>query len=310
MLFNFNIILNMGLNQKMIHTEECSKEYGISCKYDEVLRETESQFQKIKLVSSKENGLILLIDDIIQLMEYSEFQYHEPLAYYPILSSPNPKKVLVIGGGDLGVVNYCLKFNDVEYIDFVELDEVVIDFAKQFLKPIYGEVFFDKRVNTHISDGRIFVSKKNKEYDVIIMDMTDPTGPSKFLYTKEFFELVKNALKPDGLFSMHTLSPDLRPNMFGSINRTLKSVFSNVNNSFNYVKMYGGLWSYAICGNIDISKIKMNDIDNRIKSNDIKPKLLDSEGFFAYLHKPEYIKEILNMEHEIILDDKPLNIKD
>lgn len=216
-----------------------------------VLRRGKTRFQDIEVLETKDAGRALLLDGILQLTEAQEYQYHEPMAHLPLLAHPAPRRALVIGGGDGALAREILRHPSIERLDFVELDEGVVDFCRRYFPELGGGAFNDPRVTLHIEDGRAFVERAVRDgctWDAIFMDMTDPAGPSLPLYTKEFFDFVKRCLaNEEAFFIMHTESPDCRPLLFAKIQATLRSVFPRVRPVVSHVRMYGGQWSWAIC---------------------------------------------------------------
>jgi spermidine synthase len=220
----------------------CGFFYDISS----IIVERQSRYQKIELAESPEFGKVLLLDGITQVAIKDEARYHETLVIPAMLSHPYPTHVLVIGGGDGGTLREVLAFRSVEAAALVDLDSDVISFSREFLPEISKGAFEDPRVELHIGDGRAFVEQCSAaSFDVVIMDMTDPFGPSERLYTREFFKAVLRVLKkPYGIFAMHGESAIVRPAAWACIHKTLGAVFANVENAFASVPMYGTLWSF------------------------------------------------------------------
>jgi len=297
----------------MEHKELCSKHYGFFINYNKVLQTDKSEFQEIKLVETDMFGKVLILDNIVQIFEKKDWQYHEIMVNYPLLALDecNDINVLVIGGGDGGIVKGILNYNNIKNIDFVELDKKVVDFSLKHLKSINSGAFENDKVKLYYEDGRKFIENKKANYDVVIMDMTDPFGPSKYLYTQEFFTLVKNSLKEKGNFIMHSESPDNRPEAYSCILKTLQSTFKYVDSIYNYVQMYGGLWSYALSSNYkSIKELKSEDIEYRIKNRLIKNdfKLIDKDTWKSMQVEFKYIKEKRNIGR--IITDKNPNFND
>lgn len=264
-----------------------------------------TKYQEIELVETEEFGKVLLLDGFTQVVIKNEYEYHEPMVHFAMLSHPSPENVLIIGGGDGGILREVYKHKSVKAVDFVELDEDVVKFSREHLPEVSDGSFDDKRTNLIFDDGRKFVSQKKNCYDVIIMDMTDPFGPSEMLYTVEYFELVKNALRDDnGIFVMHSESPVARPLAFGSIRHSLSKVFNIVKPVYNYVQMYGTLWSFAVSSvKTDISKVSSGDVRKRLNENSLdKLKLVDEYSYFSMQYEFPYIREMLKADYKIITD--------
>lgn len=289
--------------------ERYSQKSGWFYEIEKTLYSGRTSFQEIKLVETEEFGTTLLLDGATQVMEKNEFQYHEAMVHLPMLAHQNPRDILVIGGGDGGILREILKHTTVEHIDFVELDEGVVAFSKTHLTMINAGAFDDTRVKTHFTDGRFFAEKAPaKSYDIIIMDMTDPSGPSLKLYTKEFFTLIKTLLKDDeSFFIMHSESPETRPEAFARIHRTLKSVFNIVRGAYTFVRMYGTLWSFAIASASNDPRNTSPDLAaGRMKERGITNlKLISPESWNAFFAEYPYIQDLLKKDGAISIDSSP-----
>lgn len=174
---------------------------------DKEIFKGKSKFQDILIFESPGFGKILALDGIIQLSQSDEFIYHEMIAHVPLITHPNPKRLLVIGGGDGGVLRESLK-HPLKEIHFVEIDREIVAVAKKHLLFISQGAFDNKRVQIFFEDGIKFIKRYKNHFDVIIVDSTDPVGPGKVLFSKAFYSMVYNALTPDGI-AMFQLGPFL-----------------------------------------------------------------------------------------------------
>ena len=294
--------------KKNIHHEWLNARYGYFYTVRKKIHSCSTRFQKLELVESDELGRTLILDGITQVAENSEFQYHEPMVHPALCAHPDPRHVLVIGAGDGAILREVLKYPGVKSVDLAELDDGVIAFSKKYLGSIHKNAFSDPRVRVNIVDGRKFVHEHPHCFDVVIMDMTDPFGPSKFLYTKEFFTLVKKSLRtPSGVFSMHTESPISRPKTFACIQKTLGSVFKHVHPFYVYVQMYSVLWSITMSSEkTDMSAISAKTIDARLS----KYGICNLKVYTGPIHEAAqvafpYISEILKRNVRIITDKNP-----
>jgi spermidine synthase len=173
---------------------------ALSLEIEKTLYDEKSPFQHIQVFETRHHGRMLALDGIIQLTQSDEFSYQEMLAHIPLFAHPKPETVLVIGGGDGGILREAGRHACVNTMDFCEIDEMVITVSKQFL-PDLACGFDDPRVNVYIGDGAAFVREKTGVYDVIIVDSSDPIGPGEILFKKPFYESLKNALKPGGIIA-------------------------------------------------------------------------------------------------------------
>jgi len=157
-----------------------------------------SDFQDIYIFESPGFGRILVLDGIIQFSQSDEFIYHETIAHLPLLSHPSPKRFLVVGGGDGGVLREAVK-HPLEELYQVEIDRKVVALAKKHLPFVSRGAFSDKRFSISFEDGRKFIKRYKDFFDVIVVDSTDPVGPGKVLFQGDFYKTVFEALTSDGI---------------------------------------------------------------------------------------------------------------
>jgi spermidine synthase len=171
---------------------------GQRLEIEEVLYEGHTGFQDIKILRNKKFGRIMTLDGVVQTTEGDEFVYHEMFAHVPLLAHGNAKRVLIIGGGDGGLLEEVLK-HPVEHVTEVELDGGVVEVSKQYLPSICRNAYDDPRVNLVIGDGAKFVAETSETFDLVLVDSTDPVGPGAVLFTHEFYSHCKRCLKPGGV---------------------------------------------------------------------------------------------------------------
>jgi spermidine synthase len=147
-----------------------------------VIKEVQTEFQHIQLVDSFQCGKMLLLDSIVQTTEKDEFIYHEMMSHVPLFSHSSPKRVLIIGGGDGGTLREVLKHDGVEKVTLVEIDPLVIDFCKEHLPSISQGAFENARTELIIADGAAYLENTSDQYDIIIVDSTDPISPAQILF--------------------------------------------------------------------------------------------------------------------------------
>jgi len=177
-----------------------------SIKVDRQLYCGQSEFQRIDVFESKEFGRFLTLDGYMMLTEKDEFIYHEMIVHVPMAVHPSAEKVLVIGAGDGGVIRELARYDDISHIDMVEIDEQVVEVCRKYL-PKTACSLDDPRVHIHYQDGLKFIRRCENEYDLIIVDSTDPFGPGEGLFTKEFYGNCFKALKEDGIMVNQHESP-------------------------------------------------------------------------------------------------------
>lgn len=187
-------------------TERHTPSVKFSIKIDKQLYSAQSDFQRIDVFDSKEFGRFLTLDGYMMLTEKDEFIYHEMITHVPMAVHPNPKNILVIGAGDGGVIRELTRYDSVETIDLVEIDELVVEVCKMYL-PKTSCRLDDPRVHIHYEDGVKFIRRCEDQYDIIIVDSTDPFGPGEGLFTKEFYGSCFKALRSDGIMVNQHESP-------------------------------------------------------------------------------------------------------
>ncbi|KAG5366972.1 Spermidine synthase [Yarrowia sp. B02] len=174
---------------------------GLMLKVDEVLHVSQSEFQDVLVFRSTEYGNVLVLDGVVQVSERDEFAYQEMICHVAMMSHDCPKRVLVIGGGDGGVLREIVKHESVEAAHLCEIDESVIQLSKKYL-PNMAKGFDNPKVTVHIRDGFEFIreaAESDHKYDVIITDSSDPDGPAEKFFQSEYFQLLHSALTDDGI---------------------------------------------------------------------------------------------------------------
>ncbi len=187
-------------------TEAHTKNVRFSVKVDKQIYTTTSEFQRIDIFESAEFGRILALDGCFMLTEKDEFVYHEMITHVPMCVNPDIKKVLLVGGGDGGTARELLRYQTIEGIDLVEIDEEVVTACRKYL-PQTAACLGDSRINIYFEDGLKYVRHCEGEYDLIIVDSTDPFGPGEGLFTKEFYGNCFKALTEDGIMVNQHESP-------------------------------------------------------------------------------------------------------
>ncbi|WP_395028460.1 polyamine aminopropyltransferase [Robinsoniella sp.] len=187
-------------------SEQHTPHVKLSIRVNRQLFSGQSYFQRIDVFESKEFGRFLTLDGYMMLTEKDEFIYHEMITHVPLAVHPCVKKVLVIGAGDGGVIRELTRYAGIEQIDMVEIDPLVVEVCRKYL-PQTSCRLDDPRLNIYYEDGLRFIRSRENEYDLIIVDSTDPFGPGEGLFTKEFYGNCYKALKDDGIMVNQHESP-------------------------------------------------------------------------------------------------------
>ena len=256
-----------------------------------VLFSGQSKFQHIDVVETSHFGRMLLNDGIVMLSEYDESTYHEMLVHVPLFTHPQPKKVLIIGGGDGGTAREVIRHASVEKCINVEIDTMVVDVCKKYF-PSLANALDHPRVDLHNQDGALFVKDTKEKFDVVLVDSTDPLGPAKVLFNKKFYQSIYQILKEGGLLVAQAESPLFKKELAAQkyILESLSSIFP-ITSLYHYsnVSYPGGLWSFA-CASKKYHPVK--DVKAAIPSQ-WNLKYYNSEVHIAAFTQPEFIKKSL-----------------
>ena len=216
--------------------EEQTPSTRIGVEIREILHEEQSKYQNVKIIDSIQFGRMLVLDDVIQVTELDEFAYHEMLAHVPLHAHPNPQSVLVVGGGDGGMVREASKHPSVSRVVLAEIDEAVVNACINHVPSFSVALTNNPKLEIRIGDAIEYVKKLKEEFDVIIVDSSDPVGFAEGLFSREFYSNVEKALRPGGMVTIQGESPwyKYRPmikricNDFSEIFPTAKAYFANV----------------------------------------------------------------------------------
>ncbi|MBL3539641.1 polyamine aminopropyltransferase [Aminivibrio sp.] len=227
-------------------TEEQSPDMKLSLRVSDVLLNVKSPYQDILLVDTGEYGRMMLLDGAIQITERDEFCYSEMMAHVALSSHPDPRRVLIVGGGDGGVLREVLRHKNVEKATLVDIDEVVINASKRFL-PTISVALEDPRADVKPMDAMEYIKAAREEFDVVIVDSTDPVEFAVGLFESPFYRDIHNALKKDGMVVAQTESPFTDRNVVRDAFREMSSVFPVVRLYWGAMPTYpSGMWTYTV----------------------------------------------------------------
>lgn len=211
----------------------------------EHLHTESSPFQKIDVYQTDFFGRMLTLDDVMMFTERDEFVYHEMLVHVPLCSIPEPRSVLIVGGGDCGCVREALKHSTVERIMLCEIDERVTRVCERWF-PWVGEVVADPRVELVFGDGIAEIERHERAFDLIIVDSTDPIGPAVGLFQRAFYDKVARALVEGGVMVAQTETPHWEDALVGEIYRQIGATFAQVATYVGFTPTYpSGMWCWA-----------------------------------------------------------------
>lgn len=250
-----------------------------------LLYKGKSEFQEIMVLENPFFGRILVLDNVVQLTEKDEFFYHEMLAHVVMHSHPDPKTVVVIGGGDGGTLREVMRHKTVEKAYFIEIDKEVIEVSKRFF-PELASGMDDPRVEIKPMDGADFVKSKKNEIDIVIVDSTDIVGFAKSLFTKEFFDTVSNCLRDDGMFVTLSESLHFHKDIVIEVQETMAGSFPVVDLYTVPLATYAGNWwtFSAASKKLGIREMRRKfDLQTRYYTDEIHQNAFLPVGFYEKL---------------------------
>jgi spermidine synthase len=276
------------------YSEHHTEHVRFSLKVKEQLFSARSDFQQIDILDTYEFGRALTLDGCLMVTEKDEFIYHDMIVHVPMATNLNIRKVLVIGAGDGGTIRELTRYQEIEQIDMVEIDEMVVEACRRYI-PQTACKLNDPRVHIYFEDGLKFVRRKENEYDLILVDSTDPFGPGEGLFTKEFYGNCYHALKEDGiLVNQHEST------YYDAYVEAMKRAHKRIMETFPVAKVYqahiptypSGHWLFGYAS-------KKYDPLKDLKEKEWNALGLNTKYYNTELHKgcfalPNYVLEQLN----------------
>jgi len=271
-----------------------------------------TKFQSVDIINTGSFGVCLVLDGKIQSSEADEFIYHEALVHPVMLTHPRPEKVFIAGGGEGATLREVLAHKTVKKAVMVDIDEEVVSLCHRFLPSWHQNAFDDPRAEVHFADARKYLEESSDKFDVIIIDLVDPLeqGPARLLYTREFYQIVKQKLGPAGIMSVQA-EPSEWKNLdnFTAIANTLRNVFPIARPYQVHIPSFLGLWGFvAASQSLDPSELTPEEINARISTR-ISKKLKSYDGLTlqAMFTIPKHIRQQLAASKRIITDKQPIS---
>lgn len=276
-------------------TETLFENWRQTIKIDRVLFHHKTPYQDLIIFENPKLGRVLCLDGIVQLTESDEYVYHEMMAHVPILAHGNVKNLLIIGGGDGGVLREVCKHQSIERITLVEIDRFVVEMAQEYLPSLSKGAYQDPRLTIVIQDGADFAKNSEDRFDVVICDSTDPIGPGEALFTEEFFMNCKRLLREGGIFVNQNGVPFMQTDELTSSYKIRQKLFQDAGFYLAPVPTYIG-------GFMTLGWATDNPSYRLIDEKEIQKRLSHLEGGMRYytpaIHKasfalPRFIEQSL-----------------
>lgn len=229
-----------------LYSELVDNQYGLTLRVKRVLLDEMTPYQRLEIFENEALGRVMTLDGCMMLTDAHEFTYHELLVHPALLAHPEPKRVLVIGGGDGGTLREVVKHPSVEEAVLCEIDQAVIDASRLYF-PETAKGLDHPKSTLYVGDGIEYIRKYKNSFDVVIVDSTDPVGFAEGLFRQPFYADVKGALRGQGIFVQQSESPFFVPEPWKKISSELRASFKNVNIYGGAIPMYpSGYWTFAI----------------------------------------------------------------
>lgn len=270
--------------------------YGQAFDVEEVLFEQQTDSWHLIIFKNPVYGTVMALDGIIQTTERDEFVYHEMLTHVPIIAHGNAKRVLIIGGGDGGILREVCRHKTVEHVTQVEIDQAVIDMSKEYLPGHSAGSFDDPRANIVIADGVEYVHQAEEKFDVIISDCTDPVGPGEVLFSSRFYEGCKKLLNEGGVFVAQNGVPFLQQDEVITTRRRLSPYFEDQSFYTVAVPTYiGGVMTLAWgSDNAELRQLSTDQITTRFQNSGITTRYYNAQVHAGCFGLPQYLLDALD----------------
>jgi spermidine synthase len=276
-------------------TEYMTDDWGLFVRSAARLEAFRSQYQDVEVHDSVPFGKLFRLDGHFMTSEKDEFYYHENLVHIAALAHSRPERALIVGGGDGGSAEELLKHPSIAQVTIAEIDGSVIDIARRHFHAVHRGALDDPRVIVRVEDGFRFVREAREQYDLIVLDLTDPGGPSTALYTAAFYKACSQRLAPQGAMTMHIASPIAHAPRIRAVLAELRHAFARVTPYLTSVPLYGGLWMMACCASaLDPRTLSSEAIDRRIDERRLSDlKYINGDTYRAVLALPNFVRELV-----------------
>lgn len=275
-----------------------------------ILAHCQTQYQEMYIVETGAFGKGLVLDGKWQSCTVDEFIYHEALVHPPLIAHQNPKRVLVLGGGEGATIREVLRWNSIESVTMIDIDGEVVEACKQHLPEMHQDAFADPRVKLMIADALEVLDTTTETWDIIISDLSDPieSGPSFALFTKEYFTKLKRVLNPGG-YVMVQAGPISPPEVkdHARLVNTLKAVFSNVTSLSAPTPSYGRAWGFAMCSESAIAlQPQPESVDRLLQAKTTGGyRFIDGISLLGIMQTPLYIRQAIATETTVYTLNEP-----
>jgi spermidine synthase len=272
-------------------TETLYPGYGQSFSVDEILFEHRTEHQHLLIFRNQRFGRVMALDGVVQTTEHDEFVYHEMLTHVPIIAHGQARRVLIIGGGDGGILREVCRHASIEEITQVEIDQSVIDMARKYLPAHSAGAYDDPRATIIIGDGFDFVQTTAQRFDVIISDSTDPHGPGEVLFSKDFYAGCRRCLNPGGILVAQNGVAFMQTEAVSNTAQRFSRVFRDWHFYTAAVPTYiGGIMAFAWASDTpEYRRLDLATVQERWTASGIQTRFYTPELHLAAFALPQYL---------------------
>jgi spermidine synthase len=276
-------------------TEYLTDDTGFFVRSAREFEHFQSPFQAVEVHDTTPYGKLFRLDGHFMTSERDEFFYHENLVHTAAIAHPKPETALIVGGGDGGSAEELLKYPTMKSVTMVEIDLAVIDIARKYLSAVHRGALADARLTIKVEDGLAYVRSASETYDLVVLDLTDPGGPSEPLYTADFYRACAARLNPNGAMTLHIASPVAHPGRIRAGIANLRAAFAVVTPYLVSIPLYGGLWMMA-CASATLNPAYVTplEVDRRIAMRRIgNLQYYNGEMHRASFALPNFVRELI-----------------
>ena len=277
-----------------------------------VLYTGRTEYQSITIQDTACFGRTLVLDNKTQSTEVDEFVYHEALVHPSMIAHPHPREVFVAGGGEGATIREVLAHKSVTRTVMVDIDREVVELCKRYLPNHHRGAFDDPRVELHHTDALRFLEDSADRFDIAIIDVPDPLegGPAYLLFTREFYELLRDRLSPQGMLVAQSgpTGPAFYEQCFSAVWNTISAVFPATFASEAFVPAFGATWGFIV-GSLgpDPTALPPEEVDRRIADRIGHPlRYYDGVTQRGMFSVPRYLREAMAAESRVITRADPL----
>lgn len=281
-------------------TEYLTDEWGFFVRSAREIEKFRSPYQWVEVHDSAPFGKLFRLDGHFMTSEGDEFFYHENLVHLAGITHPSPERALIIGGGDGGSAEELLKYPTLKAITLCEIDQAVIDISRRHLLSVHRGSLDDARLDLRIGDGFAYMRETSERYDLIVLDLTDPGGPSTALYTPDFYRACAARLHPVGALTLHIASPVAHPARIRAGLAALRDAFAVVTPYLASIPLYGGMWMMACCSaGLDPRQLSAEEVDRRLALRGVAGlRYYNGAMHQAALALPNFVRELVAVRHD------------